>query len=276
MFITANFRGVTPSEEAQVEVLKSEAKALRQPEADALKGKLDKIELTRLVKTGLSEKAAREQIKRAYRGELTGDCPIFVEDIGLVTAVDITRCPDRYHQSQCRDPEDSLDSCSPYKGMIYNNPLNIIIHSFGHSGQVLKVCRIPIHINVDDPNRMYKNMEQVLNTGVLPNVFNYNGSLVVIGNDGVLRPLMDVTANAVFKAQMTFFNLKEVNGEKTQVAGQIPMIVLKGFLNKGSWGLPKLTAIVHCPYFFNGKVIQAEGFNRESGLYLSKQFNLKV
>lgn len=276
MFITANFKGVTPSEEAQVEVLKSEAKALRKPEAEALKGKLDKIELTRLVKTGLSEKAAREQIKRTYLGELTGDCPIFVEDIGLVTAADITRWPDRVDHCQCRDPEDSLDAYSPYKGMIYNNDFSIVINSFRHGGQVFKVCRTPIHINVDDPNRMYKNMAQVLNTGVLPNVFNYNGSLVVIGSDGVLRHLIDVTANAVFKAQMTFFNYKEIKGEKTQVAGQIPMIVLKGFLNKGSWELPKLTAIVHCPYFLNGKVIEAQGFNRESGLYLSKNFNLKV
>ena len=276
MFITANFKGVTPSEEAQVEVLKSEAKALRQPEADALKGKLNKIELTRLVKIGLSKKAALEQIKRVDAGELTRDCPIYVEDIGLITAADITRWADRVDQSQCRDPEDSLNPYAPYKGKIYNNDSSIMINSFRHGGQVFKVCRPAIEIKADDPNRMYRNIERVLNTGVLPNVFVYSGSLAVIGNDGVLRILNDVSINAVLKEQMTFFNYKEVKGEKTQVAGQIPMIVLKGFLNKGSWELPKLTAIVHCPYFLNGNVIGSEGFNRESGLYLSKQFNLKV
>lgn len=48
MFITANFRKITALEEAAVEVLKSEAKALRQQEVDAFLSKMNKVTLNSL------------------------------------------------------------------------------------------------------------------------------------------------------------------------------------------------------------------------------------
>ena len=48
MFITANFRKITVIEEAAVEVLKSEAKALRQQEVDATISEMNKVMLNSL------------------------------------------------------------------------------------------------------------------------------------------------------------------------------------------------------------------------------------
>lgn len=46
MFITANFKKITAIEEAEVEVLKSEAKALRQQEVDATISKMNTVTVT--------------------------------------------------------------------------------------------------------------------------------------------------------------------------------------------------------------------------------------
>jgi hypothetical protein len=105
---TSEVKGLSDAEKSRVETLKLEAKAAKQPEADIIKCVHTKVEVARLVSTGVSRNAAREQVTKANNRVLTGSHPLQFAGLPLVTVIDVLRNPARYHEWECVDPEESL------------------------------------------------------------------------------------------------------------------------------------------------------------------------
>jgi putative DNA primase/helicase len=70
--------------------------------------------------------------------------------------------------------------------------------------------------------------------------------------------------------------MKQVKDEWVRVRADLPDKLVKAFLERGSWGVPRLNGIVHNPYFFEGDVVSSEGYNQKSGLYLTRSYSLFI
>jgi hypothetical protein len=102
----------------------------------------------------------------------------------------------------------------------------------------------------------------------------------IVGNDGVLRTLNTATAPLLFSRLVRFYRFKLIRGsvdDFERVPCDLPDKVWKAFLEKGSWiNIPKLEGLVHSPYFYDGDVIQAEGYNAKSSMYLTRGYSLSI
>jgi len=272
---TANIKGLTSAEEATVEALKAEAKVKKQPEADAIRAAHNKTEVARLVSQGVSKNAAREQIEKSNNGTLTGSHPLQFAGLQMLTVNDLLRDPARYHEWECIDPHESLDLNAPYRAKLFNNPTGLLINSFRSGGRIYRLDKIEIKLDRDNPIGVFDQMESVINTGSLPDVFVWGGVLSHIGNDGTVRNLTAVSAPVIIGRLVRFYNSKLVKNSWERVWAELPDKLWKAFLEKGSWKIPKLEGIVHSPYFFDGDVLQTRGYNPKSGLYLTRDFGFR-
>jgi hypothetical protein len=197
---TDDVKGLSSVEEGRVETLKLEAKAAKQPEADIVKEACNKAEVTRLVKAGMSKGAAREQVKRANNGVLTGGHPLQFAELPLLTVADVLRAPEQYHEFECLDPSESLDESAPYRAKFFKNEGSLVINTFRGGGAVYKLDKTEIKIEPDNPINVFEQIESALRTGARPDVFIWGGCLAHIGPDGAIRGLTAVTAPIIVGA----------------------------------------------------------------------------
>ncbi|MDD5277860.1 MAG: hypothetical protein PHR16_17525 [Methylovulum sp.] len=271
---TSDVRGLTAAEEARVETLKIEAKAAKQPEADTVKAAHNSAEISRLMSKGESKRSAREQVEKANNGILIGSHPLQFAGLPLLTVADVLREPARYHENELIDPDESLDPNANFRAKLYRNDSGLMINSFRSGGGVYKLEKIEIKIDFDNPIGVFEQLEAALNTGVLPDIFVWGGCLAYVGNDGAVRTLTAVSAPVIVGRLVRFYSMKKVNEEWIRVRAELPDKLWKAFLEKGSWIVSRLEGVAHCPYFFNGEVIQSRGYNAKSRLYLTTDFNL--
>lgn len=272
---TADIKGLTPTEESRIETLKIEAKAAKQPEADVIKAACNKTAIDGLISQGVSKSAAREQVERSNNGVLTGGHPLQFVGLQPLTAADVLRNPGHYHEWDCLDPDESTDANAPYRARLFKNENGLKIHTFRHEGGNFTLDKIEIKLDQDNPINVFDQIESALNTGCLPDVFDWGGCLSSIGQDGGVRNLTAVSAPVIVGRLVRFYTMKKVNDEWVRIRAELPDKLWKAFLEKGSWNVPKLSGIVHAPYFYDGDVILAKGYNTKSGLYLTQDFMLR-
>lgn len=271
---TSIVRGLTAAEESRVEILKIEAKTAKQPEADTVKAAHNGAEISRLMSKGESKRSAREQVEKANNGILTGSHPLQFAGLPLMMVADVLRDPARYHEHELIDPDESLDPNANFRAKLYRNDSGLMINSFRSGGGVYQLEKMEIKIDFDNPIGVFEQLEAALNTGILPDVFVWGGWLSYIGNDGAVRTLTAVSAPVIVGRLVRFYSMKKVKEEWVRVRAELPDKLWKSFLERGSWNVSRLEGVVHCPYFFNGEVIQSRGYNAKSGLYLTTDFNL--
>jgi hypothetical protein len=270
---TSNIKGLSVAEKSRVETLKLEAKAAKQPEADLIKAVYTKVEVAKLVGSGMTKHAAKVQIDRSNNGILTGAHPLQFAGLPLLTVADVLRDPWGYNESVSIDPEQSMDFSAPYRSMFFKNENNLIISTFRGGGGIYRLDKIEIKIDLDNPISVFDQMESAINTGARPDVFNWAGLLSYIGPDGALRSLTPASAPVIIGRLVRFYTMKKVKDEWVKVRAELSDKLWKAFLEKGSWNVPKLSGIVHAPYFYDGDVVQNKGYNFKSGLYLTTEFN---
>ncbi len=270
---TSSIRGLTSAEEIRVEALKSEAKAAKQPDADIIKSTSNKIEVARLMSTGVSKSAAREQVERSNNGVLTGAHPLQFAGLPLLTVADVLRDPAYYHEWDCVDPDESAHEAAAYRAKLYKNDSNLIINSFRSGGGIYRLDKVEIKIDLDNPIGVFDQIESALTTGGKPDVFIWAGVLAHIGSDGAVRSLTPASAPVIIGRLVRFYTMKKGKDDWVQVRAELPDKLWKAFLEKGSWHVPRLDGIIHSPYFYDGDVVQTQGYNSKSGLYLTTEFN---
>ena len=274
---TSDVRGLSVTEEAKVEELKAVVRAATKPEADIINAAHSKSEVSRMVKSGMSKAAAKEQMAKANRGVYTGSHPVqFAGMAEPVTVTDIMRRPNTYHEWPCADLDESLDLNAAFRAMCFNNEKGVIVHSFAHGGGNSKLDKIEILLDQDNPIRVLERIEEVLRTGALPDIFDWAGVLAYIGENGAVRSLTAATAPLFIGRLVKFCRNRLIRGVWTKEPSQMTDKMWKAFLEKGNWDIPKLEGITHCPYFHDGELVKTKGFNGKTGLYLSKDFDIKV
>lgn len=271
---TSSIRGLTSAEEIRVEALKSEAKAAKQPDADIIKSTSNKIEVARLMSTGVSKSAAREQVERSNNGVLTGAHPLQFAGLPKLTVADVLRDPAYYHEWDCVDPDESENVAAAYRAKFYKNDSNLIINSFRSGGGIYRLDKIEIKIDLDNPIGVFDLIESALTTGGKPDIFNWAGVLSHIGTDGAVRSLTPASAPVIIGRLVRFYTMRKVKDDWVQVRAELLDKLWKAFLEKGAWQVPRLDGIIHSPYFYDGDVVQTQGYNSKSRLYLTTEFNL--
>lgn len=272
---TSDVRGISITEESRVETLKIEAKAAKQPEADIIKAACNKAAIAGLISQGVSKSTAREQVQKFNNGILTGGHPLQFAGLPLLTVTDVMRNPGHYHEWDCLDPDESTEANAPYRAKLYKNETGLKIHTFRHEGGNFTLDKIEIKLDWDNPINVFEQIESALNTGCLPDVLIWGRCLSYIGSDGAVRSLTAVSAPVTIGRLVRFYSMKKTKDDWERVRAELPDKLWKAFLEKGSWHVPKLSGIVHAPYFFDGDVIQAKGYNAKSGLYLTQDFTLR-
>lgn len=197
-----------------------------------------------------------------------------MNEFKLLTVTDILRQPKRYHESGCIDPFETSDPYAAYRAKIYRNESGLLVRSHRHSGGNYRIEKTAIKLDFEDPIRLFEQIESVASIGFLPDIFVWGGSLVHIGVNGTLRAITAVSAPIILGRLMSFYTLKKVKDDWGRVRADLPDRLVKAFLEKGDWDFPKLAGVIHCPYFNGGEIVQTEGYNFKSGLYLSKNFKL--
>jgi len=266
---------LTAADEAKVEALMVAAKTARQPEADVIKGVQNKAELVRLVSTGVSKSAAREQVERSSNGILTGSHPLQFSGLPVITVADVLRDSARYHEWECLDPDESLNPDAHYRAMCFKNEHTILVHTKRHEGGNFTLDKIEIRHDQDNPINVMDQIETALSTGCLPDIFNWGGVLSYIGRDGAVRSLTAATAPVIIGRLVRLYSMKLIKDEWVRVRIDLSDKFWRAFLEKGSWNVPKLEGIVHAPYFYDDGVVQTQGYNPKSGLYLTKDFEFR-
>ena len=197
-----------------------------------------------------------------------------MNEFNLVTVTDILRRPKNFHEVECVDPDETLKPNAVFRAKIFRNESGLLVRSFRHGGGNFRLERTAIKLDLEDPIRLFEQIECVARTGSLPDIFVWGESLVHIGVNGTLRAITAVSAPIILGRLMSFYTLKNVKDDWVRVRAELPDRLVKAFLEKADWDLPKLTGMIHCPYFYGGEIVQTEGYNHKSGLYLSKNFKL--
>lgn len=269
---TAEIRGLTAAEEESVNAAMAKAKTEKQPEAEVIKAAHSKAEVARLVSSGVSKSAALEQVEKSNNGVLTGSHPLQFSGLPVVTVTDVLRNPSKFHEWGCLDPDETLEGGDNFRAKFYRNEKNMKINSFRHGGGSFTIEKTESWLDQDNPFNTFDQTEAVLNIGRLPDVFTWGGVLSYIGRDGAVRSLTATSAPVIIGRLIRFYTLKKVQEEWIRVRAEMPDKLWRAFLEKGSWNVPELKGIVHAPYFFNGEVVESEGYHAESGLYLTTGF----
>ncbi|UOA10263.1 hypothetical protein [Methylobacter sp. S3L5C] len=270
----SDIRGLTTSELSRVETLKLEAKALKQPEADIVKAASNKKDVDRLIKTGINKHVALEQVTRANNGILTGGLDLHFAGLPVVTVTDVLRDPASFDGWELADIDDPLNG--QYRSKLYKNETGLKIHTFKGGGGNYTIDKVEIKLDMDNPTVVFEHIESALNTGTRPDVFKRAGLLCQTGRDGVIRILTTALIAVSVSRLVRFYRPKNVKGEWIRERVEVPDRLWKAFLEKGDWSIPELLGITDAPYLVDGEVIQTAGYNFNSKLYLSREFDFCI
>jgi putative DNA primase/helicase len=153
---------------------------------------------------------------------------------------------------------------------------SMIIHTFAHGGQNIRVKKHRIRWRPDDKAGMIEEIVRVLNCGTMPVLFQRGGSIGIINGHGAFTPIdadyLPVLLGQVFE----FFKVKTIRGETREVHHEVPVAFWKAFLKQPQSRLPELKAIMHCPYPFGDEIVQKQGYDFRTGIYLTQDFDIKL
>lgn len=284
---------LSPAEEARYEELIARAKREKLPEAEKIRAQWAAERGRELASQhNIPERQVAAMVKQCIEVEqnqngheirqLSGVMPIRFARNGQATAADVYMNPHKFDGDVALDPLDPGGE-NRFRAMCYANPETgqPIIHSFDSGGVNYFITRITIELRAGDVAEIVAEIEGALMSLTNPIVFQQGGELVqilhrkesstraILQSEGTayIQPMTEPQANILFSL-MIEFSKWDARHQKMIVCDP-PERILKAFLGAGKWRLPVLHGLICTPIIMpDGRVIEHEGYDHESGLFL--------
>lgn len=268
-------------EEAEYKRLVDAAKVAAKPEA--AKVRAEWIEAR--VAAGLAERGQSAgsypdeaaALRETYRaaGEhhvLYGDFILYPENGDPVTVGEVLDNPDRWHNQRFADPlEPGYGNDNRIAWSNLRAAGRPYLFSHAHGGQRYTLVRARQEIRIQPGERVAiinKALELIRLDG---STFDRGGELVQVGDDGAFQPLR--LPEVLLLLDRIARWVKWSKTEKDWIPCNAPRDVAEGILAmRGSWGLPKLTAVITAPTMdpATGRIVVEEGLDAGTGLLLAR------
>ena len=128
------------AEEAEFKQLVAAAKVLKRREADARRGEWIARHVAKLVKRGMTEKAARESLTNAADCVLPLMFELHFTDLDVVTVADVLADPERYIDEELADPHEGIEY-GRTTAILFDGPSGLRIDSRAHGGMIYRFER---------------------------------------------------------------------------------------------------------------------------------------
>nr|WP_180203843.1 hypothetical protein [Pseudomonas sp. SbOxS1]NYU03605.1 hypothetical protein [Pseudomonas sp. SbOxS1] len=267
---------LTKTEQAQILLLQTDAKAACAADAAAVRAQWMNGRLKELVKQHPDTPKARlrEVLKQAAEGGVLGpEFILYTSDMQPVTVAELLAAPEQWHGRYLRDPlEPEYGSSTAWvnlKGAPY-----IYSHAHGLNARYeLSLARAAIELKAGELPKIVDSAIQVMREDGL--LFEHGGELVRLVNDGV-EPV-DAEWLRIYLGRLIRFTKYDKRQKATVVVDcpvDLPRLVLA---QHGAWDLPVLRGVISAPILRpDGSILETKGFDRDTGLYLDRQAEVHI
>jgi hypothetical protein len=262
---------LSTSELAVYASLVAEATEKVRPEAEA-KGRIFlEQKVTDLVRSGLDRRAAEKVVKTATSGKsaLLGCWTLTFSEFGTKRVADVLLDPETYHQAELLDPMDDPTSLRWRAKLYANADGSVLVHSFDNGGVVYRLTRRNLYLERGMIHQVMESLESILLETSEPCLYQRGGELVLlIENDQGMIGIYPADRHKL-ACLLSRLALALRKTEQGWVCTDVDMKYLDSFLNKSEWKLPRLSGVVTHPTLGpHGELVQAEGYDPRTGLYL--------
>lgn len=256
-----------PNEQEQLEKLRRAAREARQPDSAAKRTQWIEARL-KTVPSG-KKKDMRDVLERAVtQNRLLGDFVLVSESFGQVSVAEILDNPDKFHGTRFAhplEPEYGNDRRIARANLKAAGQPYIFSHA--HGGQRFTLHRAVQTVTLEGgelPNISRKLLELMRLDGV---VFTRADELVRL-TEGAAHPVSHEWLQWYLTGLARFVQFDRRNKKEKMIDCPLSLARSISALS-GQWNLPALEAVLTAPSMTpSGRVIQEEGFDRETGLYL--------
>lgn len=267
--------GLTSDEERELTSIKVDKKNAMRAEAEKRRGEWveERIDM-RLMgipvgKREEAEKRLREIYTRAVTEKrLHGDFVLQSVEHGEVTVAQILDKPDKFHNTRFADPLEpdyGNDSRIAWANLRTNGKPYIFSHAHGGQRYTLHRSMKSIRIEGGELHNAVSRLLELMRLDM--SVFDRGGELVRMA-EGRIYPALPGWLALHATAVARFERFDKRSGEWRTI--DCPPSLIKGLTDMpGLWGLPKLNGLITAPtMMLSGRIIELDGFDEESGLYL--------
>ncbi len=268
---------ITPEEMAQIRKIQEDAIKAAQPAAESQRQVWLEERMADWEKkqTGLGTPftdAARRQYRdtlnraaKSYR--LLGHFELVSEDYGVVTVGEVLDNPEKYHGKTFGDPLEPEYNGNLGVSKAFLQRSKPIIRSFAHGGRTFTLHRSLKSIQISAGNMatiIDEILEQIRLEG---DVFNRGGVMSSIG-DGEILPMEPATLLYLLGSLLRFEKYSQK--QKEWAPADCPVQYARCITRlRAKWELPELVGLLRAPTITPaGIVIEKEGFDAQTGLYL--------
>ncbi|GKT10027.1 hypothetical protein [Desulforhabdus sp. TSK] len=262
---------LTPDEKKRLAELKKAARATAKPEADQARETWVEDRLAAMAKANpdLDRERTRDELTRAVKEKrLFGDFQIRTEKHGVLTVGQILDNPKKYHGIRCHDPLEPDYGNDPRIGQVNLHAAGKpYIWSFAHGGQRYSLHRAVTTVRIEGGE-----LQSI--TGRCLELMRLDGTIYERG--GELCRIAEGKPHPLTPEWLRYYLTGLIRFEKYDfradkwLTKDCPVDLAKTILAvSGMWGLPRLTGIISAPAITpEGRVIDQEGHDEETGLYL--------
>lgn len=264
---------LSPEEQAQLETLKAAAREAMQPASEAKQAEW--IEERLKAAPNGKRKEMREIYERAVRDKrLFGDFVLHLEKHGKVSVAAILDNPDKFHGARCADPLEP-DYANDRRIAFVNLKAagKPYLFSHAHGGQRFSLHRAMQTVTLEGGELQgisRKLLELMRLDGV---VYARGTELARLTPTGEALP---VTAEWLqwYATGLARFEQWDARAKKTKPV-DCPLTLARSICAlAGNWHLPTLEGVLTAPSMTpDGRVIQQDGFDDQTGLYLHSPAN---
>ena len=268
---------ITPEEMAQIRQMQEDAIKAAQPAAE----KQRQVWLEERMadwehkQTGLgtpvtdeARRQYRDTLHRATKNyRLLGDFELVSENYGVVTVGEVLDNPEKYHGNTFGDPLEPDYNGNLRVAKVFLHGSRPIIRSFAHGGRTFTLHRALKSIQISAGNMAIiidDILEQIRLEG---EVYNRGGVMSYIG-DGEILPMEPATLLYLLGSLLRFEKYSQK--QKEWAPADCPVQYARCITRlRAKWELPELKGLLRAPTITpEGKVIDKEGFDAQTGLYL--------
>ncbi len=214
----------------------------------------------------------RETLKQACtRHVLYGDFELLCQDGKTVTVGEVLDNPTKWHNKRFSDPLEpeygGHDKRIAYMNLRAGGRPYLFSHAHGGQRFTLNRARKELKIVAGERVGIVNSVLELMRLD--GGIFERGGELVRVGQDGEIVPLGLNGVHYVLDGLARW--MKYYKTGETWVPADAPKNIAEGVIaSRGSWGLPKLTAVVTAPIMElpSGRIIDMDGHDEKSGLLL--------
>lgn len=219
--------------------------------------------------TDAAKRQHRDTLYRATKNyRLLGDFELVSEDYGVIAVSEVLDSPEKYHGKPFGDPlePDYNGNLGVAKAFLQDGS-RPIIRSFAHGGRTFTLHRALTTIQISTGN-MSAIIDEVLEHLRLGgDLFNRGGVMSCVGDNEIL-PVEAATLLYLLGGLLRFEKYSQK--ERLWVPADCPVQYARCITKlRAKWELPELKGLLRAPTITPaGKVIDKEGFDAQTGLYL--------